>query len=314
MIKKLRVLFGVFLLLAGCGFFLYPNIREWKTQQEVNQISAALRNDNFTADAKDETEESDIPFSDLHDEMQAYNEELVISGQNIMDAWNYEQAPSEFDLSLLDGAIGYIEIPDMKVRLPLYLGASGENLAKGAAVLSGTSMPIGGESTNCVIAGHRGWRGSAYFQYIENMEIGSLVYITNPWETLTYQVTGTDIVTPSNVDCTKIQEGKDMVTLISCHPYVLGGGAYRYLVFCERTEDVDDEAVLEKNVQESTEDINTVEAVEDREQDNLIDMNDNELLELEVRLRTVLPALTLLFAGVIILIRGRNRKKKNKKP
>lgn len=183
MLKKVRILFGILLVSAGCTFFLYPNLREWKMQREVNQIINTFRENRIVSEQSE-----NIPVSDLFYEMQTYNENLVLSGQNIKDAWSYEQASSEFDLSSLDGVIGYIEIPDMKVRLPLYFGASSENLAKGAAVMSGTSMPVGGVNTNCVIAGHRGFRGSAYFQYIENMKTGSLVYITNPWETLTYQV------------------------------------------------------------------------------------------------------------------------------
>ena len=112
------------------------------------------------------------------------------------------------------------------------------NLSKGAAVLSQTSMPVGGDSTNCVIAGHRGYQGSAYFQYIDRMSEGSKIYITNPWETLTYQVTGIKIVQPTDSSDVLIQPGKDMVTLVSCHPYVIGGGPERYLVFAERVDTV----------------------------------------------------------------------------
>lgn len=179
------------------------------------------------------------PYQYLYDEMDKYNKNLANSGQSISDAWSYEQQPMDLDNLNIDSdnpIIGYIEIPDMKIRLPLMIGASTENLKKGAAVLSQTSMPIGGESTNCVIAGHRGWEGSAYFQYIENMKAGSKVYITNPWETLVYECTGIKVIYPDDVNSILIQPGKDMITLFSCHPYVLGGGPYRYLVFCERVD------------------------------------------------------------------------------
>lgn len=171
--------------------------------------------------------------------MDKYNKNLAQNGQSISDAWSYEQQPMDLDSLNIDSdnpIIGYIEIPDMKIRLPLMLGASSKNLEKGAAVLSQTSMPIGGENTNCVIAGHRGWEGSAYFQYIENMKVGSKVYITNPWETLVYECTSIKVIYPDDVNSILIQPGKDMVTLFSCHPYVLGGGPYRYLVFCERVD------------------------------------------------------------------------------
>ena len=115
------------------------------------------------------------PYQYLYDEMDKYNKNLAQNGQSISDAWSYEQQPMDLENLNIDSdnpIIGYIEIPDMKIRLPLMLGASSKNLEKGAAVLSQTSMPIGGENTNCVIAGHRGWEGSAYFQYIENMKVG----------------------------------------------------------------------------------------------------------------------------------------------
>lgn len=237
---------------------MYPNFREWKMQGEVEQIRKELGNGGIPSDDKAErgrknAEESldkceksanegagilsGTASKELYREMKRYNEDLIRFGQSIVDVWSYEQAPMDSStLNSKDLAVGYIEIPDMEVRMPLFLGASDENLARGAAVLSETSMPIGGESTNCVIAGHRGWRGSAYFQYIENMKMGSEVYITNPWDTLIYKVTDTEIVEPTDGDSIMIREGRDMVTLLSCHPYTLGNSPYRYLVFCERAK------------------------------------------------------------------------------
>lgn len=306
--KKIRIVFGSILFLLGVICFLYPNIRGWNTQREVDQII-----ENFNSDEADISEESEntgtedavyqknniVSYSELYYEMQEYNENLVSSGQNILDAWSYEQAPADLDLSSLkDDVIGYIEIPDMKVRLPLYLGASSDNLAKGAAVLSGTSMPIGGESTNSVIAGHRGWRGSAYFQYIENMEVGSMVYVTNPWETLTYMVTDTKVINPDEKDSIMIQEGKDMVTLISCHPYVLGGGPYRYLVFCERVNTVEGQVSASNEEKQNTDKQDT-----DGTDESGVQIEEDNLLLLESKMRILLPAFVLVVAGVIIFIR-----------
>ena len=102
-------------------------------------------------------------------------------------------------------------------------------------MLGQTSMPIGGISTNCVIAAHRGWNGKAMFRDVELRQEGDLVYLTNLWETLTYQVTGISIIWPDEVEAVAIQPGQDMVTLLTCHPYIVG--TYRYLVFCQRVED-----------------------------------------------------------------------------
>ena len=106
-------------------------------------------------------------------------------------------------------------------------------MADGAAQLCQTSLRIGGENTNCVIAGHRGWRGASYFRYIEKLRIGDEVRITNLWETLHYRVVDIQIIAPYEVERILIQEGRDLITLLTCHPYA-SGGKQRYLVFCER--------------------------------------------------------------------------------
>ena len=119
--------------------------------------------------------------------------------------------------------------------MPLYLGATNEHLAAGAAHLTQTSLPIGGNNTNCVIAGHRGYGGATYFKYITDLQPGDTVTITNLWESLTYTVYETKIIKPYEVDKIHIQEGKELLTLLTCHPYA-SGGKYRYLVFCQRTD------------------------------------------------------------------------------
>ena len=90
-------------------------------------------------------------------------------------------------------------------------------------------------NTNCVIAGHRGFNGAIYFRNVPKLKIGDEVIITNLWETMTYTVTETQIILPNEVDQILIQEGRDMITLLTCHPYA-SGGRQRYLVICERAE------------------------------------------------------------------------------
>ena len=123
----------------------------------------------------------------------------------------------------------------MELTMPVYLGASDDHLTAGAAVLGNTSAPIGGNNTNCVIAGHRGWRGADYFRHIDKLAVGDTVKLTNLWETLTYTVADIQIIQPHEVDMIKIQQGRDLLTLLTCHPYA-SGGKQRYVVYCERTE------------------------------------------------------------------------------
>ena len=132
-----------------------------------------------------------------------------------------------------DEIIGVLEISAMELTMPVYLGASDEHLALGAAVLGSMSAPIGGDNTNCVIAGHRGWRGADYFRHIDRLQVGDTVQLTNLWETLTYTVTDIQIIQPQEVEKIKIQPNRDLLTLLTCHPYA-SGGRQRYVVVCER--------------------------------------------------------------------------------
>lgn len=322
--KIITTIMGITFLIIGGIIFFYPNFRERNTQRKVEQIIAEFEsNYHLEEDTKEvpiaETEFTiegfEIKdFRELYDEMQNYNKSLITEGQNIVDAWNYEEIPLNLtSLNKEESSIGYIDIPDMKARLPLFLGASRENLAKGAAVLSRTSMPIGGKNTNCVIAGHRGWKGSRYFQYIDNLEIGSLLYITNPWETLVYKVTDMKIVHQTEGDSVMIQEGKDMVTLISCHPYGLVGSSYRYLAFAERVEDVElkntSEEIKQEDVNKSIVTDKTDSEIMSKE---VMQREKGDFLIWESRLRIFLP-LTLLFFSILTIFIGsvKNRKKNN---
>ena len=111
----------------------------------------------------------------------------------------------------------------MYVEMPIYRGASEENMANGAAGLAKTSIPIGGENTNAVIAGHRGWNGYPYFMDIEKLQKGDTVTITNLWGELTYKVTEIRIVYPDDIEAILIQEDQDMISLMTCNPPNSGG-------------------------------------------------------------------------------------------
>lgn len=240
--QGIKIGIGILLFSVSLLLFFCPNIRELQMSRTVDQTI-----EQFQA-AQETTGQSESDA--LYQQLQAYNQSLTANGQTLTDAWDYEQAPITVEYMPSDGIIGYIEIPDMDVRLPLLLGASEENMAKGAAVLSQTSMPIGGESTNCVIAGHRGYRGSPYFRNIQRLQVGSAVYITNPWETLEYTVMEIQIILPSDLDAVLIRPGQDMVTLLTCHPYA-SQGEYRYVVYCQRADTVTQEqlSLAEDNAQ-----------------------------------------------------------------
>ena len=179
-----------------------------------------------------------IAYENLLKDMRHYNCALFTYRQRDLNSKSaYEQSQFRLtDYGLPNETFGVITIPKMSLEMPLFLGASEANMAKGAAVLSQTSIPIGGESTNAVIAGHRGWNGYKYFMDIDRLEFGDEVTITNVWGTLTYRVVDIQIVSPDDVNAILIQKGKDIITLLTCHPPNTGGRC-RYLVFCERVKD-----------------------------------------------------------------------------
>lgn len=243
-VEKVKVTIGMMLLLGGIGLCLYPTVRTWMLNRQTETIIREFEERTeiqYAETEGEETTESTDKEDDLYyQECRKYNETIYREGQEgLTDAWSYEQpavSPDEMEGEIF----GYVEIPAMEAKLALYLGASEENLEKGVAVMGQTSLPIGGEDTNCVIAGHRGYYGSPYFREIENLSVGDFVYITNPWETLAYRVASIDIIEPYDIDAIKIQEGRDMVTLLTCHPYAANTvEKVRYVVYCERDYDAE---------------------------------------------------------------------------
>ena len=176
-------------------------------------------------------------YADLWKDMQAYNDTIYAEGQSGLSCETDYEIPSFIlsDYGLEDEVFAVLSIPALDLEMPVYLGATKANMAAGAAHMSQTSLPIGGENTNTVIAGHRGWNGAAFFLYLPNLQIGDVVTITNLWETLTYKVVYKDVISPHDVEAIHIQEGRELLTLLTCHPPATGGRE-RYLVFCERVE------------------------------------------------------------------------------
>ena len=224
--------------LASAALSINPLVYRAEKTREIRQgVKQFAQKVEEVQEISDQTEES-MPYEDLYRSIQTYNEWLVkINQGNLTNSISMAIVPFTMtDYGLPDEVFGVLRIPAMDLEMPIYLGANDENMAAGAAVLTQTSIPIGGENTNAVIAGHRGWNGYPYFLHIENLQVGDLVYIKNIWEELTYKVTAIRIVYPDDIDAILIQPGKDMVTLLTCHPPNTGG-RYRYLVYCERAEE-----------------------------------------------------------------------------
>lgn len=246
--NKLALCLSVLLFIAGLSILAYPYINGFFTDTSLTQDARDFLSQLHPTEVVPETSgASDVdqdPFvetvpareyAELWDAMQQYNTDIYEQGQSGLNSSLAYEEPSFIltEYGLESEVFGVISIPAIDVELPLYLGATEPHLVDGAAHLSQTSLPIGGTNTNAVIAGHRGYSGAAYFRYVNELQPGDQVIITNPWETLTYIVSEVQIISPNDVDAIHIQPDRDLLTLLTCHPYA-SGGKQRYLVICER--------------------------------------------------------------------------------
>lgn len=247
--KHLFVLLMLLLFLTGLFAFLYPYLygsvvnqqiqgsaAEFLSLVETNPYHPVERTPEPTASLSEPQETPTQPYQELLDAMVSYNEAICAEAQvGLSDSDSYK-VPSFLlaDYGLGSETFGVLTIPVLDFEMPIFLGATKQHLAEGVAHLSQTSLPIGGNNTNAVIAGHRGWRGAAYLRYIEQMKIGDEVIVTNLWGKLTYTVCEIKIIDPDEIEEILIRPNRELLTLLTCHPYA-SGGRQRYLVICERT-------------------------------------------------------------------------------
>ena len=223
--RKTALVLAALLAVAGICVMLWPVVTGYRLQANTDEAVQS-----FLEERKLEQQ-----YPELLTALQEYNRQLYAEKQSsLIDLEACEEPAADLTAYGIENEIiGVLEIPAMELTMPAYLGASDDHLAAGAAVLGNTSAPIGGGNTNSVIAGHRGWRGADYFRHIDRLQVGDTVQVTSLWETLTYAVADIQIIQPHEVDKIKIQQGRDLLTLITCHPYA-SGGKQRYVVYCER--------------------------------------------------------------------------------
>ena len=131
-------------------------------------------------------------------------------------------------LNFDDGQIGYVEIPKIKVSLPIYHGVNEKVLEKGAAHLPNTSFPLDGKSVHSVISAHTAYPAKVFFDNIDKLETGDVFYITILNKKLKYEVCKKNIVDPKDTSLLNIEKDKNLVTLMTCYPYAVN--THRLLV------------------------------------------------------------------------------------
>lgn len=224
--RKLVRIIAIILFIVGLGFFAYPIVL-----REAFDIQANKAIDQF--DQLKTTNDDNLLYAELRRAMFEYNEKLYLSGQSgLIDQLSYEKPDFLLsDYGIDSDILGYITIPAIDIKLPIYNGASKENMAKGAAYLAHTSLPVGGENTNCVIAAHTRYKSIYMFKRITELNVGDKIYITNFWETLVYQVVETKVIDPNDSQNIYIKANRSLITLSTCHPYP--DNYQRYLVYAE---------------------------------------------------------------------------------
>ena len=257
MARRIRQWIGFLIMLAGLGLLTGPFLLGAREEKVQNQVV-----DSFyqgvgkaqtvpTALPTVETQTPQEPQDPFYQAAKAYNASLLSSGQEAMTSRSdLEQfALSALDYGYAENIIGTIQIPRMEIELGLYLGANSENMAKGVAIFGMTSLPLGRESENVAIAGHRGWRGAPMFREIQKLQIDDPIYVTTPWQTLVYRVFEIRIVTPEDNTWCKIQHGRTLISLMTCHPY--GQNYQRYIVLAELCQEdkPSEEEILQNNLQ-----------------------------------------------------------------
>ena len=252
LIRRLVTFLMILVFFFGLGVLLYPYVKghlvDNRIQHDAEEFLSWVELAPFVPDSSvshvivtdptgpaipEPTEPNE--YVDLWYAMMNYNRDIYLKGQQDLDCeYAYEKPSFILKNYGLDSEIfAVITIPSMELEMPIYLGATYQHMADGAALLSQTSIPMGGTNTNCIIAGHRGWGGASYFRYIDQLQPGDEVIITNLWEELHYEVSEIQIIQPNEVEKILIQPGRELITLLTCHPYA-SGGRQRYLVICER--------------------------------------------------------------------------------
>lgn len=232
--NRITAILLVAVFLAGLSLLLYPLISNYWNSIHQSQAIATYMDEVSALD--------DGAYDALWEEAQQYNTSLL-ENENRFFPDEEEQRRYEQLLSIVDdGIIGYIEIPSIDVTLPIYHGTSEEVLQVAIGHIEGSSLPVGGASTHCVISGHRGLPSSRLFTDIDQLSEGDLFTLLVLDETFTYEVDQIHIVEPDDISLLKIEEGEDLCTLVTCTPY--GVNSHRLLVRGHRVENQEAAGIL----------------------------------------------------------------------
>ncbi|WP_432643796.1 class C sortase [Clostridium perfringens] len=271
-LKRLkRIYFSILILitLIALGFLLYPSFSNY-----INNKFAVSTISDYTEKINNVKDEE---VDDLIKNINKYNYDLFngTAENELPDYLNVHEGD----------VLGYIEIPSINIKLPIYYGTSVDILKKGVGVLDGTSLPVGGENTHSVLSAHTGLANQRLFTDIDKLKDGDVFYLHILKKDLAYKVDQIKVVHPDEIDELKISDDKDYVTLLTCYPY--GINTERLLVRGERTD------LSPSNVEQVQKEIST------------FNHSNENLILIVIILISVLIIIFLLF--LIMKFKGKNK-------
>lgn len=239
--KHISTIIIALIFLAGLGFLLYPTVSNlWNRAHQSRAIATYTKQVEKLDDSQNK---------EMLKAARKYNKSLLKKS----DHWKLSKKDKKKYESLLDvsgtGIMGYIEVPKIDCSLPIYHGTDEGALQIAIGHLEGSSLPVGGKSTHCVLSGHRGLPSARLFTDLDQMEEGDIFILNILGRKLAYEVDQIRVVLPEEMSDLEIEEGKDLCTLVTCTPY--GINTHRLLVRGHRTE------YVEKKVEEEKKEVQT---------------------------------------------------------
>ncbi len=224
--KKLSTILLILAFIAGLSLLLYPTVSDYWNSLHASKAVADYGGDVNRLDR--------AQYDEMWQEATAYNQIL----REKSDSFYLTDEQKEQYEALLDiggtGIMGYIEIPNIDLSLPIYHGTEDSVLQIAVGHLEWSSLPVGGVGTHCVLSGHRGLPSAKLFTNLDQLADGDVFVLRVLDEVLTYQVDKILIVEPEDTDALKVEEGQDLCTLVTCTPY--GVNSHRLLVRGHRVE------------------------------------------------------------------------------
>ena len=231
--KHISTIIIALIFLAGLGFLLYPTVSNlWNRAHQSRAIATYTKQVEKLDDSQNK---------EMLKAARKYNKSLLKKS----DHWKLSKKGKKKYESLLDvsgtGIMGYIEVPKIDCSLPIYHGTDEGALQIAIGHLEGSSLPVGGKSTHCVLSGHRGLPSARLFTDLDQMEEGDVFVLNVLGRKLAYEVDQIKVVLPDEMSDLEIVQGKDLCTLVTCTPY--GINTHRLLVRGHRTKYIEETVV-----------------------------------------------------------------------